>query len=213
MKLFEIDEAFQVQLNKEWIMLIPEFKELLLRDKGSEGDYRGTKKYRARKEFAYIYFMTDFHSPIRDYPDEDKEKEALRYVGLDKKDIDDKILKALEHYQYMQYQNAPSLRTLEAVKSGQEAMDDWFRNVDFSIVDKMGRARYTAKDYQENIKNLPKTRAAIKEFERMVEEELRENTGIRGKAKLGGQEGKRREKIWEEGGDPDEIDTPETVEI
>lgn len=213
MKLFEIDELFQVQLNKEWILMIPEFKALFDRDKGSASDYRGSKKLRTRRELSYIYFMVDFHSPIRDYQEDKKQEEALRYAQLEKKDIDDKVKAALEQYSEMQIENAPSLRTLEAMKFGAKQLDAYFRDVNFEKVDKQGKAFYTAKEYITNIKELPKMRSAIKEFERMVEEELRENTGIRGKSKQGGQEGKRRDKPWQEGSDPDEITETETTEL
>lgn len=203
MKLFTIDELFQVQLDKEWIMLIPEFNELLKRDKGSEGDYRGSKKLRARREFTYVYFMVDFHSPIRDYLEEKKHEEALRYATLTDKDIDDLVKTAMSHYLDMQYDSAPSLRTLNAMKKGMKNLDKYFEEVDFEKLDSLKRNRYTPEDYINNITKLPKMRSAIKEFERMVEEELRENTGIRGKSKLGGMEGKRRDKVWIEGGPPD----------
>lgn len=216
MKLFEIDEHFQVQLDKEWISMIPEFNELLKRDKGSEGDYRGSKKLRARREFSYIYFMVDFHSPIRDFQEDTlarkKHEEALRYCGLTDKDIDDKVKEAMKHYMMMQYENAPSLRTLDALKKGMSKMDKYFEDVDFDKLDSLKRQVYTVESYQNSIVKLPKMRTAIKEFERMVEEELRENTGIRGKATQGGQEGKRRDKTWNEGGDPDAQET-EMIEI
>lgn len=215
MRLFEIDEQFEVQLNKEWIMLVPEFAELLKRDKGGKvhGDYRGSKKLHSRRELSYIYFMVDFHSPIRDYREDKKHEEALRYTRLEDKDIDDKVKSAMVHYEEMQYENAPSLRTLSALKAGMANLDKYFREVDFETKDSLKRTVYTPEAYIANITKLPKMRSAIKEFERMVEEELRENTGIRGKSQLGGKEGKRREKIWQEGGDPDAIDEPETTEL
>lgn len=213
MKLFEVDEHFEVQLDKPWIMLIPEFAAVLARDKGSEGDYRGSKKLRARKELSYVYFICDFHSPIRDYDDDKKKEEALRYARLTPKDIDAVVLTAQKQYEAMQYENAPSLRTLNSLKKGMGNLDKYFEEVDFDKVDKLGKVKYTPDAYIANITKLPKMRASIKEFERMVEEELRENTGIRGKAKLGGQEGKRRDKPWVEGADPDAIEQTETVEL
>jgi hypothetical protein len=115
-------------------------------------------------------------------------------------------------YAEMQIENAPSLRTLNALKSGLKNLDKYFAEVDFEKLDSLKRQTYTPEAYIANITKLPKMRASIKEFERMVEEELRENTGIRGKSKLGGMEGKRREKVWTEGGDPDDQPT-EMIEI
>lgn len=209
MALFTINEQFEVELNKEWIMLIPEFAELLRRDKGSEGDYRGQKKLRARRELSYIYFMVDFHSPLRDFEEEKKQVEALKYCRLNEKDIDNKVKEAMALYEYMQYESAPSLRTLNALKLGMANLDKYFKEVDFDKTDKQGKLKYTPEGYIANITKLPKMRAAIKEFETMVQAELRENTGIRGKATLGAMEG-RRNKIWQEGGPPDDdLEAPE----
>ena len=202
MKLFEINELFEVELNKEWIMMIPEFNELVKRDKGSDGDYRGQKKLRTRRELSYIYFLVDFHSPIRDFEEEKKEEEALKFCRLEAKDIDAKVLAALELYKKMQYENAPSLRTLDALKIGMSNLDKYFREVDFDKVDKQGKLKYTPKEYIDNIKSLPKMRTAIKEFEIMVQAELRENTGFRGNASMGLMAGKRN-TLWEETAPPD----------
>ena len=210
MRLFEINELFEVELNKEWIMMIPEFNELVKRDKGSDGDYRGSKKLRTRRELSYIYFMVDFHSPIRDFEEDKKEEEALKYCRLETKDIDAKVKNALEVYKMIQYENAPSLRTLDALKIGMANLDKYFREVDFDKVDKQGKLKYTPKEYIDNIKSLPKMRTAIKEFEIMVQAELRENTGIRGKASMGLTEGKR-DKLWEETGPGD--DDPESAPL
>jgi hypothetical protein len=214
MRLFEIDEHFQVQLNKEWIMMVPEFAELVKRDKGSEGDYRGSKKLKSRAELTYIYFMVDFHSPIRDYLDEKRHEEALRYARLKDADIDAKVNAALDQYKEMQYENAQSLRTLNSLKKGMIKMDKYFEDVDFDKLDSLKRQVYTVESYQNSIVKLPKMRTAIKEYERMVEEELRENTGIRGKAQMGGMEGKRRDKVWTEGGPPeDDLESKERESI
>jgi hypothetical protein len=190
MRLFEIDEHFQVQLNKEWIMMVPEFAELVKRDKGSEGDYRGSKKLKSRAELT------------------------LRYARLKDADIDAKVNAALDQYKEMQYENAQSLRTLNSLKKGMIKMDKYFEDVDFDKLDSLKRQVYTVESYQNSIVKLPKMRTAIKEYERMVEEELRENTGIRGKAQMGGMEGKRRDKVWTEGGPPeDDLESKERESI
>lgn len=210
MKLFELNEHYEVELNKPWIAMIPEFQELIKRDKGSKGDYRGSLKLQARRELSYIYFMTDFHSPIRDFDEEKKHLEALKFARLEPKDIDAKVREALAVYENIQYENAPSLRTLNALKMGMANLDRYFKEVDFDKTDKQGKLKYTPEGYIANITKLPKMRTAIKEFELMVEAELKENTGIRGKATLGGMEGKR-DKVWKEGG-PDE-EPRETIEV
>lgn len=204
MRLFFINEQYEVELNKEWILLIPEFSALLKRDKGSKGDYRGDLKLKARKELAYLYFCLDFTSPLRYWSEEDKKAEALRYTGLAEEDIDDKVMEAWAVYEKLLEQSARSLKTLKALNKGLDALDSYFQNVNFTEKDKLGKAYYTPEDYIGNITKLPKMRNALKEYEDAVEQELKADTGIRGKATLGGKEGKRKEKVWSEGGPPAE---------
>ena len=42
------------------IRLIPEFRKILERDRGSKGDQQGRLKIQATKEFHYIYGIADF---------------------------------------------------------------------------------------------------------------------------------------------------------
>lgn len=202
MKLLTINpDTQEIELNKEWLFLVPEFATLLKRDKGSPSDYRGDKKLKARKEITYIYFMENFDSPIRDWDWEDKRVESLRCASLETKDIDKEVEAAREWYHGYQRECSRSLRTLDSLWFGMDALDGYFKSVNFDTVDKLGRSKYTAKEYIGNIKDLPKMNAAIKEYEKQVEQELKENSGIRGKNALGLTEGQRKQG-WTEGGPP-----------
>jgi hypothetical protein len=202
MKLLIIDpDSQEIELNKEWLYLVPEFEVLLRRDKGSPRDYRGDKKLKARKEITYIYFMEDFASSIRDWKADEKKAEALRCASLEEKDIDKEIVAAQLFFREYQRKCARALRTLDSLYMGMDALDKYFSEVDFEKKDSLKRSVYTAKDYIDNVKNLPKMNAAIKEYEKMVEQELKEQTGIRGKNSLGITEGQRKQG-WTEGGPP-----------
>lgn len=202
MKLLTINpDTQEIDLNKEWLYLVPEFATLLRRDKGSHGDYRGDKKLKARREITYIYFMEAFDSPIREWKPLEKEVEALRCASLIPADIDKEITEARVFYRDYLRKCARSLRTLDSLWLGMDALDKWFAEINFDSVDSLKRAKYTAKEYINNVKSLPKMNAAIKEYEKMVEDELKENTGIRGKNTLGVTEG-QRQREWVEGGPP-----------
>ena len=202
MKLLTINpDSQEIELNKEWIFLVPPFATLLKRDKGSESDYRGDKKLRARKDITFIYFMEDFASPLRDWDPALKRAEALKYASRTEDEIDEPIKAAQVWYNNFLRECAPSLRTLDALYAGREELNRYFREVNFKEVDKLGKSKYTAKEYIGNIKDLPAMNRAIKEYERQVDEELRENTGIRGKNTLGTMEGQRKGG-WDEGGPP-----------
>lgn len=199
MRLFEIDENKEVVLNKTWIMMIPEFAELIRRDKGSKGDYRGDKKVRARAEFTFIYFFSDFSSPIRDWEDEERKKEALYYASLEEKDLDAKLWEAQVKYHQLQLSASRPLRTLKALYKGMDAMDEYFEDIDFKLKDKMGKLLNDPSAFVTNAGKLNKMYDEIRNFERRVEDDLKQVvSGIRGpNSTLGDQEGQLK-KGWSE---------------
>lgn len=200
MKLFEIDvETGTVALNKPWIMLIPEFKVLLDRDKGSKGDYRGDRKLKARKEFTYIYFLTDFASPLTDWEEEEKRKEALHYAELTEADIDDKVLEANAHYDKMQLKGARALRTYRSLLKSQDAMDAYYETLDMAKTDKQGKLLNDPASVVKSAEQLDRFYTTINNFRKRVEEELKDqSTGIRGTATLGDNE--ERTTVFSEAG-------------
>lgn len=210
MRLFTVNELHEVELNKPWIALIPEFQAIIKRDKGSPGDYRGDKKLKAKRELAYIYFCLDFTSPLREWDEEARKLEALTYTDLKKEDVDGdaELQAAYDKYEELLLLSSRSLKTLKALQKGMDTLDKYFENVNFDAVDKLGKIKYTPDAYIANVTKLPKMRAAVSEYEKQVEEELRADSGIRGKATLGGKEGKKRDKLWEEkGAPPDDPDS------
>ena len=192
MRLFELDENKQVLLNKVWIAMIPEFKALLTRDKGSKGDYRGDKKLKATKEFTYIYFYADFSSPIRDWEDEERKTEALYYAQLEEQDIDSVVLEAQEKYFSMQMEMSRPLRTLKSLYKGLHAMDRYFESINFAEKDKQGKLLNSPTDFVTNASKLNKMYDEIRNFEKRVEDDLKQTAGIRGpNSTLGDREGMR----------------------
>jgi hypothetical protein len=197
MRLFILQEDKTVALDKEWIALIPEFKEVLIRDKGSEGDYRGDKKLMARRYFTFIYFFTDFASPIRDWLEEEREKEALYYSGLDKDKIPDYVWTCQQKYHEMQLKASRPLRTLKSLYKGMDAMDKYFENIQFDAKDKQGKLLNDPSAFVTNAGKMKKMYDEIRSFEKMVEDDLKQVSGIRGpNSTLGDQEGQQRE--WSE---------------
>jgi hypothetical protein len=196
MRLFEIDENLQVELNKVWISLIPEFNYLLKRDKGSEGDYRGEKKLKARRELTFIYFDLDFTSPIREWDEFERREEAMKYAGLTEADLDDKVMAAHETYNKLLLNSSRSLKTLRAVEKSLDQLDSYFESIDFNAVDKKGELLHSANQYLTNLEKLGKSYAAVEAFKKRVGEELKGEGSIRGANILGRKEGTKRE--WKE---------------
>lgn len=220
MELFDLDENdYTVRLNRTWLYLIPEFSNILKKDKGSTGDKGGHRKLWARKRFAYIYFAIDFKSPIYSWDEKEKQAEALRYTSLDEKDIEQDYMKeAIATYRQLQFKASRSLRTLEAVNKGLSQLDNYFENIDFNKTDKMGKILYSATDYVKNISTLNKAYDELNAFEKRVMAELTKSGGIRGSATKGDREVDSRSKTantestWDEGS-PEEEKTPNWFDL
>jgi len=198
MKLFEIDDALTVQLNKPWILLIPEFEAIYRRDKGSPGDTQARNKLRARKEFSFIYFFVDFNSPLRDWEEHERFAESMVYAGLSKKDIDEVVLEGVKKYEQLAMGAARSMRTYRALLKTLDAMDNYLETLNFSEVSKRTGELVNSPDKISSVvQKMDKMYESIKSFERRVQEELKDGgTGIRGTAVKGENEDKVRS--WSE---------------
>lgn len=203
MKLFELEENFQVALNKEWLMLTPEFATLIKRDKGSAGDYRGDKKLKAIKELTFIYFDLDFASPIREWKEGERHNEALHMAGLEEKDLDDKVMEAHRKYDQLMQKASRSLRTLRAVEQSLDQLDQYYETLDFNERDKKGEMVHNPATYLMNLKRLDEGYDAVEKFRKRVARELKGGESIRGNARLGQKEGRREQ--WKESS-PEQIE-------
>lgn len=208
-RLFEVNDAdgYKVLLNKEWIMMIPVFANLIRKDKGGKvpGDYRGERKMWAIRQFTYIYHMTDPRSPLENadiVDDLERRKKSLEYAEITEKDANDlELIVALEEYEYLLELAIPSLPLLRSAKGTMKKLKNYFDGIDFDERDAKGALVHSASAHIKNIKEMKNLHLAIKEFDNMVMEELKQSTGIRGQAVMGDREaGKRRKTSWDEAG-------------
>jgi hypothetical protein len=200
--LFEFNQLTgYIALNKPWISMVPEFKDILVKSKPVRGDMDGRKKIHAFRIFTFIYMLVDFKSPLRDMTDEERYKEALRCSELVETDITEQVKKATAIYELYQENCARSLRTLKSMRRSLDQLDKYFETIDFTKTDKKGELLHSAKEYQANMKGVKDTYQSYEEFEERVHKELMAEATVRGDRKLGGKEGKRTS--WEEGKRPD----------
>lgn len=208
MELFRITENYEVELNKEWIMLVPAFANVIKSDKGSKGDVEGRKKLKARKQLAYVYFMVDFKSPIFTYEGQEKHKAAISYAGITEEESKEPLItNAITVYEDMQYKAARSIRTYKHALEGLDELDKYLKKPDFEKVDKMGKPVNTPKDFVGNLTQLNKAYDELNKFEKRVFEELKQSASARGKTDLGDKEITMQKKagtseVWEEGSAP-----------
>lgn len=80
-KIFVLDSEGNIEINP-LAKQIPEYKMVLMKDKGSEGDYDGRRKLKSKKEFLYIYHMCDPRSLCYNLGQIDKEIVAKKTAGL-----------------------------------------------------------------------------------------------------------------------------------
>lgn len=62
---------------------IPEFKQIIWKDKGSKGDYDGRLKHQAKRIFLYIYYVADPRSTCANLALTDRKNKARSLAGLE----------------------------------------------------------------------------------------------------------------------------------
>lgn len=167
---------FQIQVSPS-ALNIPEFKAIWKRDKNRA-------KNNAYSELCYVYFMCDYKSEYRNYPEAVREEKIKtdfieKRMG-DKWKPDSKVLEAMIKYKEMQ--ETPSLRYLKS----QEAMIDKITNYMNSI---------TSEDFEEDEKLLDsitraqdkcnKTVATLPKLRESISKEVSETSHIRGGGEIG----------------------------
>ncbi|NTW90405.1 MAG: hypothetical protein HGA35_00380, partial [Erysipelotrichaceae bacterium] len=92
-------------INKPDVLLIKEFKDLFdpERCKGVKGDSKGTLKFRAFRELAYIYLVYDWKTVYSEYSLQEKQEAALLDSEIEPEWLLDPLFKkAIIKYQELQ---------------------------------------------------------------------------------------------------------------
>lgn len=125
MGLFRLENGL-LTIDKDEVRAIPEFKTILERDRGSKGDADGRKKFKAFKEFLYIYWMADLESWIGrgGYTEKEKHKLAVKESELEEDwKADEAIRIAIAKYSSTQLAMLPALDTLNSILTGLRTVD------------------------------------------------------------------------------------------
>lgn len=127
-------------LNKDYIRGISEYKTILVRDKGSDGDKDGRDKKRAWKEFFYIYIKASFFSHVNKggYDDRSAHEFAVREAELESDFKPDIVIKAaIEKYKKIQLEAMPSLKAISTALKGLRIADTIAENLTDSMQQKL----------------------------------------------------------------------------
>jgi len=178
MKLLVLEDDLRAYPSPEAAM-IPEFKALIRRDRGSPGDSQGKKKQKAAREFAYIYHICSHESPYRSYEGEYREEKVRTDVFHDMPEWRaDKDVKAAKD-KYEELTDTELTMLLKGATSAVNKLRGYFETVDFTALDEQGRPIYTAKDVVSNLSNLGKVVEGLERLKEQVEKEELGNSANR----------------------------------
>lgn len=120
---------------------IPVFRDLISRDRGSEGDHDGRKKLKATKELTWIYFM---HDPLSPYQILDESERALKVGELvfeDSKYKPDKAVLAAAG-KYMEITDNMTSQLLAAARHGCNSIKGYLSSTDLTEEDENGKLKH-----------------------------------------------------------------------
>jgi len=91
--IFILNDKGLIEINKLEARSKKEYRALIERDKGSDGDYDGRKKYKALREFLYMYMLLDPRSMYYNLPYSERHKKAKIHAGFHNTWAPDEVLK------------------------------------------------------------------------------------------------------------------------
>lgn len=188
MDLFTLRKDYTLEINKEEVLLVKEFKELftIKFNSGFVGDKDGRKRHKAFKVLAYIYLVYDWQSPYTEYSEKEKHEAALADTELEEQHVKNDSLIDAAIKKYMDLQET---RLVKLLKSSYEVVDklkQYFEDVDLDERDPhSGRPLFSAKDLMSNLANLSKTVESLQQLEHMVKKEKEVDKGLRAQASPG----------------------------
>lgn len=118
--IFTLENGLLV-INKDYVRGIPEFKVILEKDRGSEGDADGRKKFMANKKFMYIYIVASMFSYANKagYNDKQLHEAGIREAKLESNyKPDQEVKEAIVRYREIQIEMFPTLKIINSILVG-----------------------------------------------------------------------------------------------
>lgn len=154
------------------LMLVPEFRRIWDRDKTKN-------KEKAKREFAYIYFICDYKSEYNTFGLE-KEESIAKDIMKDKKYVpDDIVIEAIEKYDKLQLTS--SMRYLKSIRM---TVDSLIAYLDSLKYDPDNTDSYKPAEITKSLKDIETILEKLEKWEKKVFEEEEEMV-IRGGGKAG----------------------------
>lgn len=188
MKFFVYDNVSgSVSIEKEDILLIKEFEDLLtdVRNK-TKDDKTGKKRERAFRELKYIYLFFDWESPYFQFPEQERHTESLKDSKLTDEEFNDPLFRAACR-KYDDIQNSSlDIKLLKAAMSAVDKQIFYLNNVDLQERDGItGKPIFKSKDLIAEIKGCKDLISSLRELELQVKKGLDTESSIRGNTEVG----------------------------
>lgn len=178
---------YQLELNREEILLVKEFSDIMAAkwNSGEAGDKDGRKRLRAFKLLSYVYLMYDWKSPYSEYSDKERHEAAL----VDSK-LEETILKEPESKAVIEkYLALQDSRIVKLLKSAYRLVDELrhhFETVDLQERNAVtGAPVFKSNDLMRDLASLGKTLESIQQLEYLVKKEKEQEKSLRGQASPG----------------------------
>lgn len=162
---------------------IPIFRDIIARDRGSEGDSQGRKKLQATKEFAWIYYIYDPMSPYQALEREERYEKVGDLIFDDPKYTPDKELKkASERYEEMC--ETLQVRMLQAAREASRNIIKYLEKVDLTEEDEKGKPKHKVNDVIKALEKMGEVTDSLEQLEDRVRRNQEKEQEIRGGVKL-----------------------------
>lgn len=180
-ELFYTDDNGLPQITKE-ARTLQVFKDIIIADKGSEGDHDGRKKLMATKELAYVYWYTKFDTGFEKFDEFTRIAKVRDNVGLPSKwKPSDLVKKAVDFH--FEYQRVKSMDYLESVQKSVDKLAKYLEQADpletiqkgtrtGELVHDLNKIKNLAKEFPDLIESVQKARE-------LVRKELKEEAQLR----------------------------------
>jgi len=162
------------------VIAIPAMKKVWDRDK-SKG------KEKAIKEYTYITFLCDFHSPYKDLSEEIKEEIIREDIFKEEEwEPDEIIQKAID--KYLQLQETRHLRMLKSYEHIEDQITSYNNKINLEEKDDWGKLKYNVKDIVQSAEKIGNVIKSILILEKQVQMEMAESGNVRGQFEIGSYE-------------------------
>lgn len=158
---------------------IPVFRDIITRDRGSEGDHDGRKKLKASKEFAWIYFMYDPLSPYQALEEEERMEKVGDVIFEDKKYKPDSTLQdAVARYKEMV--DSLPVKMLSAAREASQNLIKYLKNVDLTDEDEKGKPKHKVNDVIRALEKMGEVVDSLEKLEERVKRNKEKQQEARG---------------------------------